>query len=87
MPANRTAATLLLQLTEMRIERDRLKRENELLCEQLRKHPAGELQIREAHRRLAAFDRAQEQDPTLSDPIDDRNSWPSNAGHPTSPRF
>lgn len=54
MPANRTSGTLLLQLTECRIECESLRLEVEMLKEQLRRHPSGELQIREVRRMLQA---------------------------------
>lgn len=53
MPVNRTTGRLFLELTETRIERDRLRMEVGLLETQLRRHSGGELQIREVHRLLA----------------------------------
>ena len=53
MPANRASGRLFSELIETRIERDRLRMEVRLLEEQLRRHPSGELQIREVRRLLA----------------------------------
>lgn len=52
MPANRTSGRLFLELIEIRIDRDKLQLEVDLLREQLRRHPAGAMQIREVERRL-----------------------------------
>ncbi|WP_153242561.1 hypothetical protein [Frateuria defendens] len=52
MPTERTAAQLLAELVETRMERDRFRLENELLRGQLLRHASGVLQLREVARRV-----------------------------------